>query len=221
MRRLNWAALIGTILAALSLNSSPSRPPLDSTPAPEITWTAIFGKAPPPASRPPGGSRGNDEQVYAIAPGQIGRAEVWHDQPLFVWQGSIRQIELVTATGTVWSQAVTATTHSIAYPGPTLQPGRTYEWIIYNLAKVPIARVAFRIMAAPEREQIAADLAELTAQFTAQFSDATPEQIALQRANYFADRQLWTDVLQEAFAVTEPSSELVRIQNEITATVAA
>lgn len=208
MRRLNWAGLIGAILAAFSLNTPPSTPPVESTPPSEVTWTVVFRRAPPPASRPPGGSRGEADQVYPIAPGQIGRTELWSDRPLFVWQGAIRQLEVTDAAGALfWSQAVAAEDRSIRYSGAPLQPGQTYEWIIYNLAKAAIARVSFQVMTATERDQIAADLETLTAQY----SQAMPEQMALQRANYFADRQLWADVLREAFSVTDPSEELVSV----------
>jgi hypothetical protein len=41
------------------------------------------------------------------------------------------------------------------------------------------------------------------------------EEIALQRANYFAQRDLWSDALQEIYSVQNPSPTLTRNAQEI------
>lgn len=210
MPNLNWSALLGSLLAIFLPTQSPPQPPISSPPSnPEINWSNVFARVPPPARRPPGGSRGCGDEIIPIAPGVVGRAEIWSGCPLFLWQGTIRQLEVVQPTTgeIVWSHRVAATERTCLYTGTPLHPG-PYEWIIYNPAKVAVTRIAFRVMSVAEREQIAAELAALEAQEPRR-SELTPEQRALQRANYFAERQLWSDVFREACAVESPSNELL------------
>jgi len=61
-------------------------------------------------------------------------------------------------------------------------------------------------MGEQERAPITADLKALETRLNAQ--KATSEEIALQRASYFAQRQLWGDVLQEIYSVESPSETL-------------
>jgi hypothetical protein len=61
-------------------------------------------------------------------------------------------------------------------------------------------------MGSPERERLAAELAALEAQLKA--AGATAEEIALERANYFAQRDLWSDALQEIDSAKNSSVEL-------------
>jgi hypothetical protein len=214
MRKSKLSALIGSLLVAFSPTAAvPSQlPPRSSTP-PELNWTILLSRVPPPVPRRFGGSRGKDGDVYAIVPGHLGRAEVWSSQPLFLWQGAIRQIEVVQSDTkeTIWSQRVAADDRRCKYRGRLLEPGQTYEWVIYSLAKSPIARIAFRVLPPKERDRITADLTALESQW----ADATAEMLALLRAQYFAERQLWAEVLREAFSVKTPSAELANLRQQL------
>lgn len=213
--RQNFSALLSSLLAILLPTQSPPQPPNNPPLAnPDITWTVLLSQAAPPAGAPPGGSRGSDDQIIPIAPGAIS-IETWSNCPLFLWWGMARQIELVAATGDiVWQQRID-TDHCL-YTGKPL-PSGSYEWILYSSAKVAVTKVRFQVMQPEKQSEIAADLAALETQLAA----ATPEQIALQRANYFAKRQLWSDVFREAFSVINPSEELVELLKALPAALVA
>jgi hypothetical protein len=222
MRNPNWSALLGSLLAIFLPAQSPSQPPISSPPFnPDINWTDVFARVPPPARRPPGGSRGPGDEIIPLAPGAIGRPEIWSNWPLFLWQGTIRQLEIIqSATGElIWSQRIAATDRACFYTGTPLQSG-AYEWVLYNVAKVAIIRVPFRVMSPKQQHPIAADLAALEAQLETQLETqpalVSAEQRALYRANYFAERQLWSDVFREAFAVEHPSEQLVMALRTLT-----
>lgn len=204
MRNLNWSALLGSLLAFFLPSQTPPQPPVDSPAVnPNMTWTILLSRTTPPAGNPPGGSRGPNDGIVPLIPGVMS-AETWSNRPLFLWQGAARQIELIATNGSIiWSQRLPESARHCFYPDLPL-PSGTYEWILYSPAKVAVSRVTFRVMQPEEQSQIRAALAALEAQL----SGASLEQIALQKANYFAERQLWSDVFREAFSVMNPSTEL-------------
>ncbi|HAX80590.1 MAG TPA: hypothetical protein DCY88_33330 [Cyanobacteria bacterium UBA11372] len=158
------------------------------------------------------GVRGGN--ICAIAPPArlmgIGSA-IWHDRPLFIWQGAAVRIELV-ASGSeevLWSKNLTANDTTAVYQGEALQPAQRYEWRLYRSDK-DFDIVLFRILPKQERDRITAQLNQL------QTEGDTVEQIALKRANYFAEQRLWADALQEIYAVANPSEQLKKLGQEIT-----
>jgi hypothetical protein len=215
MRNFNWSALLGSLLAIFLPSQTPPQPPVDS-PAinPNITWTILLSQAAPPAGAPPGGSRGPGDEIVPLLPGSIS-TETWSNRPLFLWQGVARQIELIAANGSiVWNQRLAETARHCFYTDTPL-PSGTYEWILYSPAKVAVSRVAFRVMSPEKQARITADLAALETQL----STASAEHIALQKANYFAERQLWSDVFREAFSVAHPSKELSALLESLPTTL--
>jgi hypothetical protein len=64
-----------------------------------------------------------------------------------------------------------------------------------------------------ERDRISAELKNIENQLES--ASASPEVIALAKANYFADHNLWSDVLQQIYSVPEPSSELLALRQDI------
>lgn len=180
-------------------------------------------------------SRGN---VCAIAPGLLGKTNViWSDRPLFLWQGNVQRLEvrpyslyssqaysLYSSQEVLWSQTVTKGTRSVIYTGEALQPGLTYDWELVVVdssspgdSKPRPLRFTFQVMEALERDRIAAELTAIATRLKT--VGATAEAIAHARANYFAQRDLWTDALQEIFSVQNPSAELTRTAQEISAYV--
>lgn len=208
MNQQSWSVLLSSAIAILISTPAYSISiPVDSTG--KINPNTPYSVQPPfPGEQDPGGSRG--DEVYAIAPSNAeGMNIIWRDRPLFIWAGSISLIELSDAESgeLLWSQTVSPDDQSAAYTGEALQPGQAYEWMLCDRDGAPIvATVTFEILNAEEHDRITAELAEIEAVSKAE--GATAEELALQRANYFADRALWADVLQEALWVENPSAEL-------------
>lgn len=144
---------------------------------------------------------------------------IWSDRPRFIWQGTARRIELF-ASGSqkpLWSKTISENDKSVLYDGEPLQPGQRYTWRLSTSSEGDNFEPSrtFRIMSSPERDKIAADLTKLENQLKAE--SATAEEIALERANYFADkeRRLWSDALQEVYSVQNPSEEVNAVIQEI------
>jgi hypothetical protein len=173
------------------------------------SWTELWGKR-PPVKAPPRGSRGN---LCAIAPVPVNQtALVWNQTPMLLWQGTVGRVEIHwQQQNQRWRQQVLGQQPLpgqmdwVVYQGAPLQPGQGYYWLIFDAQSRPIARLPFQVVAA-EREAIAADLRQLELRLKRQ--KASLEEIAQRRAHYFADRQLWADVLQEALSVPNPSPAL-------------
>ncbi|MEO0685733.1 MAG: hypothetical protein AAFY76_11990, partial [Cyanobacteria bacterium J06649_11] len=143
-----------------------------------------------------GGSRGDD--FCLINPGE--NEKVWHLSPLLIWRGDTNKIGLREKGKNIvlWRDFVAETESnlkSVKYKGLPLQFGKTYEWLFYsNTSKNVVREIPFQIMDATERAPITAELSALNKKLKAE--GATEEEIALERANYFDNRQLWGDVLQ-------------------------
>lgn len=167
--------------------------------------------------RVPGGSRGEDTEprTCAVAPGALLNIEerepttsaVWSDRPFFFWQGSWSRIEVrsLRSGELMWSQALEPDQRSIIYgeKGKPLQAGRAYYWRLLpaESSQNSLPRIIFRAMEPEERDRITAELSPI--------EGATAEDTAIARANYFADRELWSDALRELSAVEHPSEKLL------------
>ncbi|HEY9667041.1 MAG TPA: hypothetical protein V6C91_09560 [Coleofasciculaceae cyanobacterium] len=192
-------------------NEPTARP---STVAAGRLWEGIFGdffNKPndnnPTAGKPgPATGRGG---VCVLTPRTIGtNTEVWSDRPLFVWQTGLMPIQKIEvrlpgSQQALWSKEVPAGTRSLMYgTQKPLQPGQTYNWVAMDAVNKKHS-FTFKVMDAQKRDRITAELKKLEEELKAK--GATPEEIALQRAEYFADQQLWSDVLQEIYSVKNPS----------------
>jgi hypothetical protein len=186
------------------------------------TWQNILKnwvKEPPHGSGDPGGNSGGrpGEALCLITP--FASQPIWHTQPVFVWQGTTNTIGLRSqkTPSVFWQTSDSihkATVKQVQYTKVPLQPGQTYEWLFFGLSTTsPMTWQPFQVMAAPEREKIAADLKTLEAKL--KMEGANAETIALQRTNYFADRKQWVDVLQEVYSVKNPSKDLQKVAQEI------
>lgn len=171
----------------------------------------------PPVPPKKGVSRGG---ACAIAPRTIGsNAKIWSDRPLFVWQGRLSRLEVRPAGSeqVLWRHNVTASQNSTMYTGEPLKPGQTYEWRLYSLGNrdnsSPNATVRFQVMDARERASIKTQLQDLEQELREK--GASAEEIARRRAQYFAQQRLWSDVLQEAYSVKNPSAPLAEVVQAI------
>lgn len=208
----------GALRSPLSENS-PVAPAATESPRLDLK-VAWVQDPPPPAKEKGGGSR--DPGFCPIAPyPQKTLPLVWSDRPSLIWAtkmpGAVGQIRMRLQAGKaeVWSQPVTSTASlvQIEYAGKALEPGQTYEWVSADPAGRENAVVSFRVMTAAERQRVSDDLADLEAGLKAK--GATAEEIAQAKAKYFAEQQLWSDMVQVTFSVQNPSAKLKTFRNRI------
>ena len=165
-------------------------------------WNALRGK------RKSGGSRGG--AICEIAPVKLvdrnakeetqDIQEVWSESPLFLWTikgGTAQKIQLFVYRNEelLWSPNIKAGETKVVYDGKPLQPGQFYEWQLSALAPAPTksAGVRFKVMDSQKRDRISVELSQLEGRL----KGASEETIALEKADYFAKQELWSDALRE------------------------
>jgi len=207
------------LLSATALSISPNQAQsVKKNPIQQIfSWTnisqALFSKKPPVQPRK-GGSRPIVDDICMVSPdAPTQRRIVWSDRPIFIWKGSVQKIAVRTAGSEkdLWSQTV-AGTQTTNYTGEALQPGQTYDWLVFE-GESPSKFVPFQVMDSQQRDLITIDLNTLDNQLKAK--KVNHEAIALAKANYFVQNQLWSDALQQAYSVEKPSPELAQIRQDI------
>jgi hypothetical protein len=177
-----------------------------------LSWGDIWNRI--RRTRTTGGSRGI---ICPIAPvklvdpdssnsRQAEVAEVWSDRPLFLWKGGgVWKFELLLpGSEKPWTPKLSQGETKVIYDGKPLQPGQSYEWQVTGA--YPIRQGPFRVMEREKRDRITKELTALEEQLKKQRSSA--ERIALEKANYFAERGLWPDALRELYSVPKPSAQL-------------
>ncbi len=145
--------------------------------------------------------------------------QVWSDRPLFLWKvknGVATQVELLIPGDkqAFWQREIKSGETHIIYDGEPLQPGLLYQWQL--TVKAPykkVRRVNFQVMEQQPRDRITAELAQLEAQLKQKAASA--EVIALDKANYFVEKELWSDALRELYSVPTPSAELTQAVAQI------
>lgn len=180
-------------------------------------WIASFwGRRP----RKRLGSRGG---TCAVAPGLLAEEKthslstqnkltIWHARPMFVWDGKGTQVKVrdhANRTVVLWTQPVGAT-QQVLYSGEALQRGKFYQWQVLGEAPTGSDRnywLTFALMPIEQHDQIKTELETLEQQLHR--SGSSKEEVALQKAAYFADRNLWSDALQVLFAVENPSASFL------------
>jgi hypothetical protein len=160
-----------------------------------------------------------------VTPGLGADQRIWSDRPLFVWaqddnptqpenDRAVGRVEVYLAndnTSVIWSQPVPANARSILYTGAPLQPGQTYKVRLLDLTNTPLIQDSafdpeFTLLTSDQRQKIASDLASQEKQLRQE--TAPEEMIALQKAIYFAEQQLWSDAFQTAYTITTPPPAL-------------
>ena len=177
---------------------------------------------------PPTISRGG---VCLVTPTDIGGSNaIWHDQPVFVWQGAIAQLRVIDATteSVLWEYNPSLRETQATYLGEPLQASRRYRWQVFTASNstAPARTFEFAILPAATRWLVANGLnaAEHSASDTVGASLKDPVQGAAARARYFANRDLEADAIQTLFSVDinaddqmsdEATTELLSAQQEI------
>ncbi|MDJ0899519.1 MAG: hypothetical protein QNJ55_11975 [Xenococcus sp. MO_188.B8] len=163
----------------------------------EAIWKLLKAKK---EQEPALSSRSN---ICEVTPGLLGETNlIYSDRPLFLWQGMIPQVDIYlytpfsldTEQEVFWSQTV-ASNNRILYSGEPLQPGQIYDWEIVVDSATNRRRISFQVMEAAERDRISRELEQIKSELT--ISGATSEEIILAKANYFAEKDLWSDSLQQ------------------------
>ncbi|MBW4511783.1 MAG: DUF928 domain-containing protein [Scytonematopsis contorta HA4267-MV1] len=188
-----------------------------------FSWRNLFSGlfTPKPPIKPRrGGSRGDICMVSPDLSGEKNQPRiVWSDKPLFLWRGSlIKTVGLSSSAdldkNIIFSHPIAPTQEFVSYKGKALQPGETYYWWL-SFDKSPNAFVSFKVMEPEQRQRIAKDLQKLEQEKKTR--KATAEGIALAKTKYFLKQQpqLWSDALQQAYLVSNPSPELSKLREDI------
>lgn len=223
-----------TLFSAIAVLSLPSLDVQASRPLSqpqEAGWRRIFEgwlSQEPPEDPRNGGSRPADgEGVCWVTPFAMPEtATVWSDRPTFTWQsaeGAVTQLEIIPSDDRhpPLTYAISTENQILDTPLPTyqltldraLEPGVTYEWRMYRpIPSQPEAEeriprfVRFEVMEGEERDRIATALTQLEQIQTEQGIEG--EEAALQRAQFFGERQLWGEMWQALLSQPEPSEAL-------------
>ncbi len=164
------------------------------------------------------------EKVCLISPGTLGESLVYSDRPIFVWarlqpETPESQFKLYSVSANfnyeqdaqlLLNEQLPANSHKIAYQEQPLQPEYSYDWEIIFPDKTYTKN--FAVMDREARVAISSDLASLEAQLSAKNSNS--EAIAIAKADYFAQKQLWSDVFQQLYSVSDPSRDLLAKRQE-------
>lgn len=193
---------------------------LVSVPAQASFWNSWF-TSPPPDPPTPGGSRG--PYFCAIAP-YSGEMMVQGDRPQFIWQGVADRVE-VRRDGeddAIWESPMSdadqvswhgvefdepllnSVIYAIAPPDLTLEPEHAYELWVFRSPFAPEV-VAFQTLSATQQDQIEEQVAS--------FEDVSSldDSEILERADYFAEQDLWSDFWNHIFRVQDPADALIDV----------
>ncbi|NJR50279.1 MAG: hypothetical protein HC780_12635 [Leptolyngbyaceae cyanobacterium CSU_1_3] len=218
-RRIVWqvGGLLGVFIGAIVV-ANLAQPGLASSHliSRQVSWRDIFNFL-----RRPRQDKGGKGALCLLVPSDEKEpAVMWHDRPLFIWQGLEQTIGVRRAgSETVfWRRSLTqpgSTVNQIQFVGIALQPGQTYELLLFSspMANQPVRWQPFVVMPSPNRATVTTDLQALTTKLRNE--GANDEAIAQQRAQYFVDRQLEADAIQEVYSVSNPSAALRQLATDI------
>jgi hypothetical protein len=176
-------------------------------------------------AKPHQGSRNLADGVCLIAPAVLSQTNlIWSDRPLFVWRGKPQRVEVRAYSDqhdfekqpVVWQQRVSGNAQQANNPEKPLQPGQRYDLQFYRLGDDKPReelRTTFGVMGIQQRDRIYKDLKTLETQLKAE--QATQEDIVLERAQYFAKQDLWSDAVQEIYEVTNPSPKIAKVAQDM------
>lgn len=178
-----------------------------------LTWGDILN-----VFRRPKQQRGGRGDICLISPGQpVSNTveEIWSDKPLFTWQlqkGNATEIEV---SETKWEGEINPGQTNITYSGTSLQPSQTYTWRLSAVTNFPTKSILFKfkLMEPQKRANISNELTNLETKLKQ--LGASAEKIAMEKANYFAQQELWSDAIQQLYSIPNPSTELTQTIKQI------
>ncbi|MBO3458532.1 DUF928 domain-containing protein [Aetokthonos hydrillicola Thurmond2011] len=164
--------------------------------------------------------------VCPISPGLIDTYLVWSEHPLFLWnsQGKTQIAKLIVreeATGKeVWTKNVKLEDQKAFYQGEkALELGKRYQWQLVGNDNLNVTLpTTFQIMKPEDHKKIQTALDGLEQKL--KVAKASPEEIALQKADFFANYNVsheteqgvfhpWSDALAVLYTVDKPSPDFL------------
>ncbi|MGD1700096.1 hypothetical protein [Dapis sp. BLCC M229] len=224
-----FVSLIIAFFGALFIIKTQNIPEINHT---KDRWKKVFKDSfyeyseDPPVTPKEGISRG--KWLCLVSPGLIEVEEkisdtrptlIWNTRPTFIWQRQLQLIEIHLVANNeevLWAEKVQGNQQIIIYNGEPLQPGNTYYLRVFDSEETfpnVLAGERFRVMDVLEREVITQELEKLDTRLKQ--AKATPETIALAKVKFWAERNLFSDALSEAFTVKNPSTELQDFRSNI------
>lgn len=184
------------------------------TPQQTFSWMNIFRRKPPREGTIKGA---RPEKALCLISPEAGSQVIWNTKPFFLWKGDINKIAVgIPGSKEYLKTQIVTGNQSINYTGQPLEPGKTYRWLIF-LSELesasPTRFVPFKIMEAPQRNLITGELKRLEILQKSKGADA--ENIAFAKANYFMEKGLWSDALQQAYSVPNPSPQLSQMIKDL------
>ena len=166
------------------------------------------------------------QAICPITPGLLESPNtIWSDRPMFIWQGEVSPLTIYLYNSfnpdheqqLLWSQTFSPESpvskfHHLAYTGKALQPGQSYDWEIV-ISSTRRDRYTFQVMTSRERDRISTELLALENKLKTK--RVSEEEIALEKANYFAQQGLWSDALQQIYSTPNPSDDFISNAREI------
>lgn len=218
--KLKLRSSILSVTAFISLFSLTPQPVYAQTISPiSGFWNKIFKPSrrdPEPPIKPRKGGSRPGKPMCLISPDAPSQTRIiWNTKPFFLWKGDIKKVAVgIPGSKEYLKSQIVNGNQNVNYTGEPLEPGKTYRLSIFLSeleSAFPTGFVPFKIMEAPERNRIAAEL-RLIEQLQ---KNKDAEAIAFSKAKYFAQKGLWMDALQQAYSVPNPSPELSQIMEDI------
>ena len=167
-------------------------------------------------------SGGTQGEFCSISPSMNYRT-TWSDRPLFVWQGTVTQIEvrLSDNQSALWTHTVTEEEQrqqQVLYAGSALKPGQIYSYF-YTYQTKDQRQTVTKTKSIPlevlrsdseKRRRIEAKLGELDNQK----QNLSAEEYILKRSEIFVEENLWLDLIREVYSLQNPSPEWAKIRQE-------
>lgn len=133
---------------------------------------------------------------------------IYHTRPVFVWAVNLQKIAIAHENSDTpfWDTNIGNRQKFAFYGGKeNLQPGKSYELQGFNNNRPEII-VQFKVMNSQERQGITNELNALEQKVKTEGADKLT--VAIARVNYFIDKGLWSDAIQELYSVENPPAEL-------------
>jgi hypothetical protein len=166
-----------------------------------VTWISRFWQR----DKKPLGAR---SALCLLSPGLDGKYQMWHDRPLFLWQnGDAIEVNLRKrgAKQLLWSLKPNGGDRSMVAP-EVLTPG-LYQWQVVGVDSEVSDRAVWTSFEVVRGEKLGQELQAFESKLPKGYS---AEEKVLQRADFFSDRNLGSDVLQVLFTVEKPSAVFVQ-----------
>jgi hypothetical protein len=178
-------------------------------------WSKVFAQKPPVKTR--AGTARPARNICLAFPNlpydpasKEGILKLWNRQPMLIWQGDAQEIKVSQVVNDKALEKPIATL-DLSRDSKRIQPtimfkaGQVYEWVAIP-KRTKASGIRFQMVDESTAAAIEQDLAKLNQSLKAKRLD--PSQLAIERARFFADRDLWLDAMQELYSVANPSEDI-------------